>query len=149
MKNLWITTALVTCYFFSSTAVLAQELGEFCWKEADSLCVLRLNATQHNNFYSFIGNEICPDEETLTHVNGSGFISDNQVKIGLTFISQFNFLPAVSVTTTYGLAGTINLPDLSFSGVTTFTENVPQHTNYVSAVCDSQQGERWGIRIIA
>ncbi len=122
MKNLWITTALVTCYFFSSTPVLAQELGEFCWKETDTLCILKLNATQHNNFFSFIGNEVCPDEETLTHVNGSGFISDNQVNIGLTFISQFNFLPAISVTITSGLAGTINLPNLSFSGVTTVTQ---------------------------
>lgn len=137
MKNLWITTALVTCYFFSSTAVLAQELGEFCWKEANSLCVLRLNATQHNNFYSFIGNEICPDEETVTHVNGSGFISDNQVNIGLTFISQSILLPAISFTTTYGLAGTINLSDFSFSSAITVTEDVQKQANYVSAVCDS------------
>ena len=137
MKKLWITTLLLTCCFFSSTSVLAQELGEFCWKETNTSCVLKLNATQHNNFYSFIGNEICPDVETLTHVNGSGYISDNQFNIGLTFISQFNFLPAVSVTTTYGLAGTINLPDLSFSGVTTITEDVQKQANYVSAACES------------
>ncbi len=68
MKKLWMTTALATCYFFSSTAVLAQELGEFCWNETNTLCALRLNATQHNSFFSFVGNEICPDEPSLSHV---------------------------------------------------------------------------------
>ncbi len=137
MKKLWITTALVTCYFFSSTVVLAQELGEFCWKETNTLCILKLNATQHNSFFSFIGNEICPHESLLSHVNGSGFISDNQVNIGLNFISNVIFLPAVSITTTSGLFGTINLPDLSFSGVSTFNDAEQKQANYVSAVCDS------------
>ena len=137
MKKLWITTALVICYFFSSTAVLAQEFGEFCWKETNTLCVLKLNATKHNSFFSFIGNEICPNEPLLSHVSGSGFISDNQVNIGLNFISHFGFLPAISVTTTSGLFGTINLPGLSFSGVSTINDAVQKQANYVSAVCDS------------
>ena len=141
MKKLWVITALVICYFFSSTAVLAQELGEFCWKQKNSQCTLKLNATQHNSFFSFVGNEICPGGEFsdgLSHVSGSGFISDNQVNIGLYFISIFNIDPAISITIPSELIGAINLSDLSIIAV--YDDNALlflQQVNYASAVCDS------------
>ncbi len=126
MKKLWVITALVICYFFSSTAVLAQELGEFCWKQKNSQCTLKLNATQHNSFFSFVGNEICPGGE-LSHVSGSGFISDNQVNIGLKFISESTFPTEIPIINSFDLFGIINLSDLSFSSALT----------YVPTICDS------------
>ncbi len=139
MKKLWPIMTLVICYFFSSTTVLAQELGEFCWKETNTLCVLKLNTTQHNSFFSFIGNEVCPDG-AFSHVSGSGFISDNQVNVGLNVISEFRFLPEISVIISYELMGAINLSDLSFSAAKTDTNAIQvtqQRANYISAVCDS------------
>ena len=139
MKKLWVITALVTGYFFSSTAVLAQELGEFCWKQENTQCTLKLNATQHNDFFSFIGNKICPSGESHGHghVSGSGFISDNQVNIGLYFIDAFNLLPALLVAISYELIGAINLSDLSLTGTTTNNiDSTLQQENYVSAVCE-------------
>ena len=128
MKKLWVITALVTCYFFSSTAVLAQELGEFCWIQENTQCTLKLNATQHNDFFSFVGNKICPNGE-LSHVSGSGFISDNQINIGLKFISESTFpteIPETQNINTSLLFDKINLSDLSFSSDLT----------YVPAICD-------------
>ncbi len=136
MKHLYITTTLVTFYLFASSVAFAQELGEFCWKERGSTCVLKLNVTQHNKFYSFVGNEICPDVARTAHATGSGYTNGGQVNFGLNFIAQEPGTdPAIPLSTyKYGLFGTINLADLFLSGQ---LDIVDEPANYDATACGS------------
>lgn len=117
MRKVFITQTLAALYFSASSVTFAQELGEFCWKERGSSCVLKLNVSQHNNFFSFIGNEICPDAARTSHATGSGFIRGDKVNIGINFIAQEPGTdPAIPLTFKYGLFGTINLSDFLING---------------------------------
>jgi hypothetical protein len=105
MKKISISIAFLSSIFFTPSIVLAStELGEFCWQSTQNSCVLKLQATQNGNYFSFQGKEICSGtisggiHSWLTDSNavnvsahipsGSGYITEGQVEIGLSIIAS-------------------------------------------------------------
>lgn len=164
MRKFCISMGLLSAMAFTSSLTsAAQELGEFCWQSTRDSCVLRLQVTQHDNYFSFLGKQSCSGEykgnedfsgldisEVNSHVTGSGYVNGNQAKIGLNFI-DFTRISGLNSSDWTGanvgddydsnnsLFGEINLSDLSLIGKS--TNNNTQHNdeppNYTNIACGS------------
>jgi len=129
-------------------SLFAQEIGEFCWQSNADSCVLKLQITQHNDYFSLNGKQICPADSSLfaysgfenvtSQVNGSGYIADGKVEVGLNLISS-GYYPgetnkSFAVTQ---LQGKINFSDLALNGVNiSDVPPVPVPISYSNIACD-------------
>ena len=93
MHKTLIFIALIIGLFMSVPITLhAEEIGEYCWRDTETIieadtCTLRLQITQHGNYYALNGKETCAYDEAYS-VFGSGYIDGNLVKMGLTYINR-------------------------------------------------------------
>lgn len=106
MKKLSIPVLLLSSVIFPTATAVAEKIPqELCWQSTQNSCLLKLRATQNNNYYSFYGNEIC--QGTISNgihgwmagydainvhsfVSGSGYniANNDQIKIGLNIASS-------------------------------------------------------------
>lgn len=147
MRKFSISMILLSAMVFTSSLTsAAQELGEFCWQSTKDSCVLRLQTTQNNNFFSFHGKQSCPDKSSLfagvefnnvnSHISGSGYTNGNVVEIGLHLISS-GFYPGSS-DMSYAVTeilGNINLSDLSLAGTSISNDPTLALLSYNNVSC--------------